>query len=342
MSGNRIVVIGASAGGVEALKILASQLPEDFPAPVFIVLHVPPYGTSVLPQILSRAGALRAVHPKDGQAIEKGRIYVAPPDYHMLIKQSYMTLTRGPRENGHRPAVDPMFRSAARVYGNRVIGVVLSGVLDDGTAGLVAIKMRNGISVVQDPEDASYSGMPLNAIEQDHVDHIVPISEMAALLVQLANEKVPVMTDNPVPEEMNMETEIVELQMEALEAKDRPGTPSVYACPECGGILWEIEEGELIRFRCRVGHAFSAHTLLAEQSEALEEAFWAALRALEESAVLARRLAERSHAREQSYAAAQFEQQARDAELRAKVVRDALLSGVGHLHNTDKKKTDEK
>src|SRR5688572_1864255 len=160
MSKRDIIVIGASAGGVEALKQLASQLPENFPAAVLMVLHVSPHGYSVLPNILNRAGPLKAMHPLEGQAIERGRIYVAPPDHHLLVKPGYITLARGPKENGHRPAVDPLFRSAARSYGQRVIGIVLSGVLDDGTAGLLAVKMRHGLAIVQHPEDALYSAMP--------------------------------------------------------------------------------------------------------------------------------------------------------------------------------------
>jgi two-component system chemotaxis response regulator CheB len=326
MSTRDIIVIGASAGGVEALTELMSQLPPDFPAAVFVVLHISAHGTSVLPRILTRAGSLSAIHPQDGQAIQSGRIYIAPPDQHLLVKQGYITLARGPRENGHRPAVDPLFRSAARAYGRRVIGVVLSGVLDDGTAGLLAVKSRGGIAVVQDPEDALYSGMPLSAVENIDVDYVTPMAEMGSLLVRLAHEVVIEKEEKPVSEKMEQESDIAELEKSALEGNN-PGIPSVFACPECGGTLWEVHEGDLIRFRCRVGHAYSAQTLLAHQSESLEEAFWVALRALEESAALSHRLAHRARERGNTRSAAHFDEQEQAAKAHAEIVRNVLLNG---------------
>jgi two-component system, chemotaxis family, protein-glutamate methylesterase/glutaminase len=334
MSKRDIVVIGASAGGVEALKQLASQLPEDFPAAVLIVLHVSPHGHSVLPTILSRVGPLKAVHPLQGQAIERGRIYVAPPDQNLLVKPDYINLARGPRENGHRPAVDPLFRSAARSYGQRVIGIVLSGVLDDGTAGLLAIKMRNGLAIVQHPEDALYPGMPQSAIENVNVDYIVPISEMPDLLMELVQQDVP---EDNLPAEgslLEIENEIMELDMATIH-EHHPGRLAALACPDCGGTLWEIQEGELVRFRCRVGHAFSAQTLLAEQDEALEEAFWVAFRALEESAALSRRMAEQATKKGRHHSAQQFEERAKSAEQRAELIRSVLLNGISQPQTDD-------
>jgi len=174
MLGHDIIVVGASAGGVDALTQLVRGLPADLPAAVFVVVHVPAHGPSVLPRILSRSGPLPATHPQDGQAIRTGRIYVAPPDYHLLVKNGYVRLTRGPRENKHRPSVDSLFRTAARTYGPRVVGVVLSGVLDDGTAGLAAIKLAGGIAAVQHPDDALYPGMPQSALNNVAVDHALP------------------------------------------------------------------------------------------------------------------------------------------------------------------------
>src|SRR4051812_8388035 len=199
-----VVVIGASAGGVEALSRLVGMFPPDLPASVFVVLHVPAESTSVLPRILNRAGPLPVIHPISGQAFERGHIYVAPPDHHLLVKQGYCELTRGPRENGHRPAVDPLFRSAARVYGARVIGVILSGALDDGTAGMVAIQMRKGICVVQSPDDALYAGMPQSAIDNVKVDHVIPLAEMGNLLVELAHTPVLIESAEPDAEFMDM------------------------------------------------------------------------------------------------------------------------------------------
>src|SRR3982750_3657394 len=191
MPGHDIIVMGASAGGVEALSQLVRTLPEDLPAAVFVVLPVRAPATSGLRHTLSRNGPLAATHPADGEAIEPGRIYVARSDRHLIIHPERIRLSLGPRENGHRPAVDPLFRSAARSYGRRVVGVILSGTLDDGTAGLAAVKMRGGLSIVQDPDDALYTGMPRSAIEHVAVDHVVPLSQIAPILTRLAHESVP-------------------------------------------------------------------------------------------------------------------------------------------------------
>lgn len=278
MSGRNIIVIGASAGGVETLSELVNTFPPDLPAAVFVVLHLPAGSYSALPQILNRKGPLPARHPTNGEKIVSGQIYVAPPDNHLLIRDDHIRLSRGPRENSARPAIDPLFRSAARWHGPHTIGVVLSGVLDDGTAGLQSIKARSGVAVVQDPETALYNGMPRSAVENVMVDYVMPVSEMGDLLVRLSKEIVQE-GEKPVNEEMEIETDVVEMDEDALQDPTRPGTPSVFACPDCGGVLWEIEEGDLFRFRCRVGHAFSSDTLLFAQNEALEEALWTALRA---------------------------------------------------------------
>jgi two-component system chemotaxis response regulator CheB len=322
-----IIVIGASAGGVEALMELARRLPPDLPAAVFVVLHVPPQGTSVLPSILNRARTLPAVHPHDRQAIQPGRIYVAPPDYHMLLRDGKIALARGPRENRNRPAADPLFRTAARAYGPRVTGVVLSGALDDGTAGLSAIKSQGGLAIVQDPAEALYPSMPGNARDHIDVDYCLPVAEIAPLLVRLVQEPVPKRDRPPaVSREMAEEADMADLDVAALQDPDRPGKPSVYGCPECGGVLWELVEGDLIHFRCRVGHAWSPDSLLAEQVVALEGALWTALRALEESAALSRQLAAQAEQRGFTRAAARFRAQEQNAEKHALVIRKVLLS----------------
>ncbi|MBW4632393.1 MAG: chemotaxis protein CheB [Iphinoe sp. HA4291-MV1] len=327
MPGHDLIVVGASAGGVEALTNLVKNLPPDLNAAVIIVLHVPSHGTSVLPNILNRAGKLPVSHAKNGEQIRLRQIYVAPPDYHLLVKYGYIQLKRGPRENGHRPAIDPLFRTAARAYGRRVIAVVLTGVLDDGTAGLTAVKMRGGVAVVQDPDNAMYSGMPRSAIENvDNIDYILPLSEIPDVLVNLANTPVKG-EENPVSDEMEIESDLVELDMEVLNNEERPGKPSTFGCPDCGGTLWELSDGGLLRFRCRTGHAYSAETLLAKQSDALEDALWVALRALEEKASLSRRMATRMRDRNQSLAAQRLEQEVQDTQERAAIIRDVLLKG---------------
>ena len=323
---NRVIVIGASAGGVEALMELTSALPKDFPAAVFIVLHVAPYGTSVLPAILNRRGALRAMQPADGQAIKAGEIYIAPPDHHLLVRRGTMRLTRGPAENGHRPAIDTLFRSAAVSYGRQVIGVVLTGMLDDGTAGLQAIKMRGGLAIAQEPGSALFSSMPRSAVENVEMDFVVPLAEIAPILTRLVREAMPGESEDAVPDSEEQEVKIAELDKNALESA-RLGTPSAFSCPDCHGVLWEAQEGKLLRYRCRVGHAFTPDSLMAAQSQSLEEALWVALRALEESAAMARRLGERAGGRGHALAGRRFEEQEQDALSRAAIIREALTGG---------------
>jgi two-component system, chemotaxis family, protein-glutamate methylesterase/glutaminase len=232
-------------------------------------------------------------------------------------------LARGPRENGHRPAVDPLFRSAAREHSTRVVGVVLSGALDDGTAGLLAVKSRGGVAVVQHPEDALYPGMPLHAIEHVDVDHVLPAAAIGEALARLTAEHV---MDRPasVPGDLAAEVELEEFSMEAIE-EGNPGRPSAFSCPDCTGVLSEIQEGGLVRFRCRVGHAWSPESLLTQQSEALEAALWVALRSLEEQASLARRLAEPARRRGHRITATRFQEQAQEAQQAARLVRQLLL-----------------
>lgn len=325
MPGHDIIVMGASAGGVETLTRLVRGLPADLPAALFVVLHVRSHGTSVLPHILGRAGALPAVHPVDGEEIHPGKIYVAPPDHHLLIRPGRIRLARGPRENGLRPAVDPLFRSAARSYGRRVVGVVLSGALDDGTAGLVAIKQRGGVAVVQDPDEALYPGMPRSAAAHVDVDHLVRVSEVAPVLIRLAYESVNEEFPESVPDEMEKEADFAELDLDVLNSPKHPGVPAGFGCPDCGGALWEIGDAAVIRFRCRIGHAWSQASLLARQAEALETALWTAMRALEESAALADRMAERLRKRNLSASVTRFERQASEARGRAAVIRQVLL-----------------
>ncbi|WP_026731983.1 chemotaxis protein CheB [Fischerella sp. PCC 9605] len=338
MPGHDIIVVGASAGGVEALTYLAKNLPPNIKAAIIIVLHVPAHSTSVLPRILNRAGSLPVSHARDGEAIVQGRVYVAPPNYHLLLKPGYISLSRGPTENSHRPAIDPLFRTAARAYGRRVVGVVLTGVLDDGTAGLKAVKMRRGVAIVQHPQDAMYAGMPRSAIENvDEIDYVLPLAEIPAVLLQLADTPVEGDAENPVPEEMEYESDMAELDMQALNSDNKPGQPSTFACPACGGTLWEFHEGDLLRFRCRTGHAFSSESLLAEQSDALEDALWSALRALEEKSSLARRMAKRMRDRHQNLSVQRLEQEAQDCEQRAEVIREVLLkkNGRGRHHRIE-------
>jgi two-component system, chemotaxis family, protein-glutamate methylesterase/glutaminase len=321
-----IIVMGASSGGIESFMEIVSGLPRDLPAAVFVVLHVSPRGTTKFPEILSRAGHIPAAHALDKEPIRPGRIYVAPPDFHLLLRNGTIRLVRGPKENNARPAIDATFRTAARIYGPRVVGVVLSGALDDGTAGLAAIKERGGIALVQDPGDALFPDMPRNAMEAVKIDYCLPTREIASLLVRLALEPVKGETAPPVPEEMQKESEIEAMDMGTIEDEEKPGTPSVFGCPECGGVLWELQDDELLRFRCRVGHAYGAEGLLAAQSESLDTALWSAFRALEENAALCRRLAKQALKNQRIKSAKLFEGRAEAAERQADAIRRVLLA----------------
>jgi two-component system chemotaxis response regulator CheB len=324
MPGHDIIVIGGSAGGVEALRELTRGLPPDLPAAVFAVLHVTPAAPSALPEILSRNSALPARHAVDGEAIEYGRVYVAPPDHHLLVESERVRVVRGPKENRVRPAADPLFRSAAKFYGPRVVGVVLTGALDDGTAGLAAIKRRGGVAVVQDPEEALYSGMPRSALENVAVDHCLPLAGIAPLLGRLAMAPAQEAAAYPVSEFLEVETRIARNEEADMEDVGKLGTPSAFTCPECKGALWELNDGELLRFRCHVGHAFSIESLAADQTEQLESALWAALQSLEQNAALLRRMAARARERNHQISLMRYEDNVQRVERHAAVIREVL------------------
>jgi two-component system, chemotaxis family, protein-glutamate methylesterase/glutaminase len=322
-----IVVIGASAGGVQALDRLVERLPPKLPASVFVVLHLAAGGRSVLPSILDRIGHLPAAVPDEQQVPERGHIYVAPPDRHLLLVGQEVRLTGGPRENGHRPAIDPLFRSAARTYGPRVIAVVLSGTLDDGAAGARMVRDRGGLVIVQEPDDALYPGMPQSTLDMAGADAVVPVAEIADKICELL--------DTPLPEDAGFVEDPAEQEgnegMEAHFAVD--GSPTELACPDCGGALLEREEGDLVRFGCRVGHVYSPESLVAEHGKALEQALWAALRGLEERADLYRRMARRAQVAERASIERRFHHRSESAERHAAAIREAIgkLTASGDL-----------
>src|SRR5947207_1989988 len=292
MARKDIVVVGASAGGMGALEKLAAGLPAGLPAAVFVVWHLSPGVRSVLPALMSKAGPLPAEHPKDGDPILPGRIYVGPNDHHMLLERGYIRVTKGPKENRFRPAVDPLFRSAAYIYGTRTIGVVLSGALDDGTAGLWAIKLRGGTAVVQDPADALHRSMPINALDNVEVDYRLPVAEIGPLLGRLTREPAAREPVIAAEEREKMEAEVkiareVDPRVEEILAY---GQLSPFTCPECHGVLSMFRDGNIIRFRCHTGHAVSSGTLLESASEQVERRLLDALRALDETVMLLNQL----------------------------------------------------
>jgi two-component system, chemotaxis family, protein-glutamate methylesterase/glutaminase len=276
-----IIVIGTSAGGLEALDGLVAQLSPDLDASIFIVQHMPAEMTAeVLLVRLRRHGAFQCKVAVDGERFRRRWIYIAPPDNHLLLKKTNLLVTKGARENRARPGIDPLFRSAAVAHGGRVIGVILTGMLDDGTAGLLAIKKCGGLAVVQDPRDAAYPSMPQSALRNVEVDHCVPLSQMGGLLTRLAGE--PVAGTSAIPREVQIEAQIAERVVSDVAQVNGLGQQVPYNCPNCNGVLWEMHEGSLRRFRCHTGHSFSVAALLGSQSEKIEETLWMSLRMFEE------------------------------------------------------------
>lgn len=323
MAGHDIIVVGASSGGIEVLRAMLAPLPKDFPAAIFVVLHIPSESPSNLPAILERGSKLPASNPMDGESIRPGHVYVAPPDHHLLIHKGHMRVVRGPRENRSRPAIDPTFRSVARAYGGRVIGVILSGLLDDGSSGLFMVKKMGGIAIVQDPQDAAFGDMPRAALEYVKADYVVPASELAATLLEAVQQ--PAEITKLAPAGSGKEVRISEFDLDEIESPDKVGQLSPLACPECNGSLWEIQNGGPVRYRCHVGHSYTASTLLAEKANTFETALWEALRALEERAMLARRMALHAKKRGSLHTVARFEEQAENVEQHAATLRRMLI-----------------
>lgn len=326
--GNRdIVVVGASAGGMDVLKSLVKQLPEDFPASLLIVWHISPNVRSILPEILDKVGPLRSAHATNGEKITLGRIYVAPPDHHMLIEQGCVRVTKGPKENRFRPAIDPLFRSAAYTYGSRVIGVILSGYLDDGTAGLWTIKLRGGITVVQEPKDAPVPSMPESALRQVEVDYCVPISKMSSLLTCLTTEEALKEPEISMEEKNKIEIEVrISAEDNAYEMGImKLGELTPFTCPECHGVLLKLKDKHLLRFRCHTGHAFSANTLLAAVTEGIEERFWSTIRAVEESIMFLNHMSKHLAETEQFPLSELYFRKGQEAEQRVQALRQAVL-----------------
>jgi two-component system, chemotaxis family, protein-glutamate methylesterase/glutaminase len=320
-----VVAVGASAGGVEALRALCGGLPPDFPGIVLMVLHVPRDGPTALPAILSRSGPLPAALAVDGETPRRGRIYIAPNDFHLLIIDGRLRLSRGPTENGHRPAIDPLFRSVARAYTTRAVGVVLSGARDDGAAGLALIAVHGGSTVVQDPDDALYPSMPRAALEHTKPDHVVAASKLGGLLAEISAAERPEVA--PPPADALLDAEVAIAGMAPITTDELTVGPAGYGCPSCGGSLFEIPGSPIPRYRCRVGHAWSPDSLLDEQAVALEGALWMALRALEEKSALSRRMAAEREGRRSS-TGPRFRDIAEEAEAAGATIRD-LIARIG-------------
>ncbi len=333
-----VVVIGASVGGVEAVRSIAAALPAGLAAAVFVVLHIGAH-RSELPWLLNQAGALPACHPADGDPIRPGHIYVAPPDHHMLVERGRVRLTRGPRENWARPAVDPLFRSAARSYGPGAIGVILTGGLNDGTAGLYEIGQCGGTTVVQDPDEAADPGMPRSALRHVAVHHCLPLREIPALLVALVGERPGLSGEGareagpdagPAPE-TGLEAGTgaageggAERVSDAMTAEYKLDDPVAVTCPDCGGALSRTELGTLTQFRCHIGHVYTAEVMVAAQFAALEWSLGAAMRALSERGELCRQMAHKAASAGDDAGAARWDGAMHEAKARTEVLRTLL------------------
>jgi two-component system chemotaxis response regulator CheB len=289
-----IIVIGASAGGVEALMRVVKSLPLQLSASIFIVLHTSPTSIGTLDKVLNRLDGNRALYARDGMKIEPNRMYIAPPDRHMSLEPGRVRVTLGPKQNRVRPSIDLLFRSAANAFADRVIGVVLTGYLDDGASGLVAIKKAGGVAIVQDPLDAEVPGMPREALSRANPDYCVSLEELPRLLASLVQG-----SRNGNRGDMKSKKGRTSKQQSPARARSRQPKESsetrdltALTCPDCHGAIWEVRDGEMVRFECRVGHTYSPESMVDAQGDSVERALWAALKNLEEGVALSRKLAE--------------------------------------------------
>lgn len=324
MPGKDIIVIGASAGGIGPIRTILAGLPPGFAASLFVVVHTSSDAPGALDVIFGTAGPLPAMLAVNGERIEPGRVYVARPDHHLIVEPGRVRLTRGPKENRFRPAVDPLFRSAAQTYGPRVVGIVLSGGLDDGTSGLWAVKQLGGTAIVQDPAEAVAPGMPQSALQHVRIDYKLPVNEIAPLLVRLAAMPADAQEGAlPVPQEVDIEVKIARDDNAKEAGLLKLGAPSKYACPECHGVLLQMRDQIPVRFRCHTGHAYTLESLLSEMDEAIEDSLWNAIRALEERVMLIRQASE--HVRAAHDGGEALAARAEETQRRADLVRQALL-----------------
>jgi two-component system, chemotaxis family, protein-glutamate methylesterase/glutaminase len=314
VSGIDLVVVGASAGGVGTLEGLVGRFPADLGVAVLVVLHVPSSGVSVLADILGRACFLTVRRPQDGMELTRSQILVAPTDHHLLVDGTAVRLSRGPLVNGHRPAVDPLFETAARSYGPRAMGVLLSGALDDGVAGLGAIKLEGGVTAVQDPDQAPYPGMPQAAIEAGVADYVLSTGDLARLIASAGTGGAGPL--RPVEGEGGRMI---------VDDPDGPAVLSALTCPSCGGALWEHQRNGVVQFECRVGHQYSPASLFQIQGDAVDDALWGAHRALLERADLARRMARRLRRSTLEQSALRYDRTADEAGNRAAILNEALV-----------------
>lgn len=324
MANRDIVAIGTSAGGVEALLFLAKNFPKALPASVFVTIHLSSHFNSSLDELLTRAGKLPATFAKDGEPIRKGRIYLAPAGFHMLIEGDTIALGNGPRENNVCPAIDPMLRSLAACCGPRSVGVILTGTMGDGASGLWALGRYGGVTVVQEPKDAAFPEMPLTALKRARPDRVVPLADMPKLLESLVQRPAGEPVPEPVPKSLRYEVEIAKHGHSDMSHMDAMGRRSRLSCPDCGGVMWEIDDGDGVRFRCHIGHAYTAEVMSMAMDESLRHALASAQRGYEERAALLERMHARASGQGQSHLAETWRQKADEYSAEADVILDAI------------------
>ncbi|KAA3436879.1 chemotaxis protein CheB [Rufibacter hautae] len=336
-----IIVIGTSAGGMAVLCELLQQLPPDLPASIFIVQHLARDSNSgVLVERLNKISKLTCLVGQHEQTIEQGKVYFVPQDNHMLLQKGRILITKGPRENLFRPAIDPLFRSAAAAYGPRVIGIVLTGMLQDGTVGMEMIKRSGGITLVQKPEDAEYPDMPQSVLTEIEVDYVVPVSEMGELLQELVF--VPASSEADIPEDITYEASIAErLMLDTGEIEDTElmGPRSPYSCPSCGGALWELNQGHVKHFRCHAGHAFTPEAYLNANVESIEETLWIALRMLEERRTMLSAMADQDRRKGHNHWSESQQERANELKVHIARIRHLLMANANAKNQFD---SDEK
>jgi two-component system chemotaxis response regulator CheB len=342
MPTRNIIVIGASAGGLEAVRTFVYGLPKVIPASIFVVIHTSPDSPGLLASILDRASPVPVFVPRDGATIRDGCVYVAPPDEHLIIEGTQVRLTHGPREHRFRPAVDPLFRSAAEYHGPLVIGIVLSGHMADGAHGLMVIKQRGGVAIVQDPQQAQVPSMPLSALSLVKVDHVLRVEEMASVVMGIVMKNNGRRVKRPAKRKGTTEVPSPERpDGDALKTGSMPSPPSPLTCPDCGGSLWELKAQGLLRYRCHVGHGFSAESLGEGMNVKLEDTLWSALRAMEELIELRKRMLDRSRSQQLTVLAATLQSEIAELEERGAIMRKLLLSryaGTGARRGAGKRK----
>jgi two-component system, chemotaxis family, protein-glutamate methylesterase/glutaminase len=329
MANRDVVAIGTSAGGVEALLFLANGFPENFPASILVTIHLPLEFRSPLDEMLSRAGPLPATFANEGEVRKKARIYIAPPGRHLIVDGEQLRLGTGPRENNARPAIDPMLRSVAVCCGSRGIGVLLTGTLGDGASGMWAINQTGGMTVVQDPKEAAFPEMPRTALKRVEPDHVAHLRDMPGLLHSLVHQP----AGDPIvaPDSLRQEVEIARSGRSSMETMDKLGPRSVLTCPDCGGIMWELKDGALSRYRCHIGHAYTEETITTGVDERLKRAMTSALRALNERVALVTKLRDEAEHRGQRHLANSWSTRAHEFEREAEVIRD----GIGRLDRAE-------